>query len=171
MQSPHKPLPFYAPNPTVKQTVQVMRGMLKAQYFTTMISDFPEKKNFWQRYLTLLSPYVEESLLPRWFFKVEKRYRDQCNKLIWIPRNWERVLIFADAMAQTLLECESVAQQYREKQQNEGANDLRMLVLMDIIPQSSFEYLERVGAIPLLCDSTAAIYHGTAKDMKSRLPV
>ena len=170
MQSTHKPLPLKAPNPTIKQTVQVMRGILKAQYFAAMISDFPEKKDFWQRYLALLSPFVEENLLPKWFFKVEKRYRDRCNKLSWIPRNWERVLIFADAMAQTLLECESVADQYREKQQKEGANDLRMLVLLDILPQSSVAYLKRVGAMPLLCDSAAAIYHGTAKDTKSRIP-
>lgn len=170
MQSTRKIRPLDYTNLTVKQTVHTMRTHIKTQFFVLMISDFPDKKIFWQRFMNVMYQYVGEREISKWFLKVERLYRDHCNQLTWIPRDWERILIFTDAMAEILMECDQAVQFYQQKQQIQGSNDLRMTIIMDIIPESSFDYLERVGAIALLCDRSVVDRLGLQHGITSPLP-
>lgn len=154
MKNRRKSRPLDKTNLTVRDTVHVMRQLIKTQYFVVMISDFPDKRGCWQRFLSVMRQFVDEAELSQWFLKVESRYRKHCNALCWIPRDWERILIFVDVLAKTMLECEKAQAFYQQKQKNEGSDDLRMTVIMDIIPRSSLDYLERVGVISLLCDGS-----------------
>lgn len=165
MKRARKPLDY--PNISVRQTARTMRRLIKTQFFVVMISDFPDKKSFWQHFLSVMGRFVQESELASWFMKVEYRYREHCNGLSWIPRDWERILIFAEAMAGTMLECDRVADFYRQRA---GSSDLRMTVINDIMPRPSWEFLERVGAIALLCNGFEFARGGRGAPVGSPLP-